>query len=573
MKHKILSLLALLLTAATGAWADDYTITLPSVSNGSVVAKVSDVSVTSAAAGATVSLVATPDAGYKLKTISATTYNISETFSSGANTRTGTYFRVSGSNYAYGWRIGSGDHYTLTISSLSNQNLSQVVLTVGTAPNVSQRNISHLQADHGTLSATGTTQGNTITITGINSPTVTVSAPSSNNGASMWSITQAKVDGIGAITLTDTSDDNVKTFTMPSGNVTVSAEFEEPTIDVTTNAASEQDLFTEASFTMPAFDVTVNYTLVRDMSVQMQAQVGDDPAKEPRYRVQWNEQTGKYEPAEMNMTQVLALVAVNDGIEQKALTLNQDYFCRIYKLDEQTQQPDGDGVELADFDFAPGLYALKAFATDGSNYDGETALSNTFKLFQGYEVEVPAGEYITYFKDEALYVEDEDAKLYTITAVSGTTATADELTIAPANTPILVKNNGSETKTILLIPTTTDTPDNVTPYEGFTGTLEAATIAASDATQDNYAWNGLQFVWVKTALSIAANKAWLQVPATASAPQRIQIVFSSTTGIGAIDGLQSEGEGAWYDLNGRRLPGKPTKKGVYIVNGKKMVVK
>ena len=389
----------------------------------------------------------------------------------------------------------------------------------------------------------------------------------------MWSITQAKVDGIGAITLTDTSDDNVKTFTMPSGNVTVSAEFEEPTIDVTTNAASEQDLFTEASFTMPAFDVTVNYTLVRDMSVQMQAQVGDDPAKEPRYRVQWNEQTGKYEPAEMNMTQVLALVAVNDGIEQKALTLNQDYFCRIYKLDEQTQQPDGDGVELADFDFAPGLYALKAFATDGSNYDGETALSNTFKLFQGYEVEVPAGEYITYFKDEALYVEDEDAKLYTITAVSGTTATADELTIAPANTPLLVKNNGSETKTILLIPTTTDTPDNVTPYEGFTGTLEAATIAASNATQDNYAWNGLQFVWVKTALSIAANKAWLQVPATASAPQRIQIVFSSTTGIGAIDGLQSEGEGAWYDLNGRRLPGKPTKKGVYIVNGKKMVVK
>ena len=219
--------LALLLTAVTGAWAaDTYTITLPTVSNGSVVAKVSDVSVTSAAADATVSLVATPDAGYKLKTISATTYNISETFSSGANTRTGTYFRVSGSNYAYGWRIGSGDNYTLTISSLSNQNLSQVVLTVGTAPNVSQRNISHLQADHGTLSATGTTQGNTITITGINSPTVTVSAPGSNNGASMWSITQAKVDGIGAITLTDTSDDNVKTFTMPSGNVTVSAEFE-----------------------------------------------------------------------------------------------------------------------------------------------------------------------------------------------------------------------------------------------------------------------------------------------------------------------------------------------------------
>lgn len=234
MKRKLLSILALLLTAATGAWATDYNITLPTVSNGSVVAKVSDVSVTSAAEGATVSLVATPDAGYKLKTISAT---YSETFSSGANTRTGTYFIVSGSNYTYGWRIGNNG-LTLTISSRSSQNLSQVVLTVGNAASVAQRNISHLQADHGTLSATGTTQGNTITITGINSPTVTVSAPSSGNSASMWTITQAKVDGLlGAITLTDTSDDNVKTFTMPSGNVTVSAEFEEipAPINVTAN--------------------------------------------------------------------------------------------------------------------------------------------------------------------------------------------------------------------------------------------------------------------------------------------------------------------------------------------------
>ena len=239
MKRKLLSILALLLTAATGAWATDYNITLPTVSNGSVVAKVSDVSVTSAAAGATVTLEATPDAGYKLKTISGLyTGTVSETISKGAATKTGTYFRVSGSHHpTYGWRIGTGSHYTLTISSLSNQNLSQVVLTVGTQPNVSGRNISHLQADHGTLSATGTAQGSTVTITGINSPTVVVSAPSSEIAASMWTFTQAKIDGLGsvALTLTDTGDDNVKTFTMPSSNVTVSAEFELAPINVTAN--------------------------------------------------------------------------------------------------------------------------------------------------------------------------------------------------------------------------------------------------------------------------------------------------------------------------------------------------
>jgi hypothetical protein len=31
--------------------------------------------------------------------------------------------------------------------------------------------------------------------------------------------------------------------------------------------------------------------------------------------------------------------------------------------------------------------------------------------------------------------------------------------------------------------------------------------------------------------------------------------------------------GAWYDLNGRRLFGKPTAKGLYIVNGRKVVIK
>ena len=33
------------------------------------------------------------------------------------------------------------------------------------------------------------------------------------------------------------------------------------------------------------------------------------------------------------------------------------------------------------------------------------------------------------------------------------------------------------------------------------------------------------------------------------------------------------GAGAWYDLSGRRLNGAPTTKGVYINNGKKMIIR
>lgn len=128
------------------------------------------------------------------------TKDVSETFTaSGANgvkTITGTYFKVSCFKFVYGWRVGY-DGNTITISSPDGLNLSQVVFTVGNQPNMSGRNKSHLQVDHGTLTVTGTSQGSTITISGINSPSVTLSAPSVTSTNEMWTISQAVVNGKG----------------------------------------------------------------------------------------------------------------------------------------------------------------------------------------------------------------------------------------------------------------------------------------------------------------------------------------------------------------------------------------
>ena len=51
---------------------------------------------------------------------------------------------------------------------------------------------------------------------------------------------------------------------------------------------------------------------------------------------------------------------------------------------------------------------------------------------------------------------------------------------------------------------------------------------------------------------------------------------SNTTGIDVVDSGQWIGDSssdAWYTLDGRKLSGEPTKKGMYIVNGKKVVIK
>ena len=344
--------------------------------------------------------------------------------------------------------------------------------------------------------------------------------------------------------------------------------YEASDVDVTTNAAEGETTFTEAWFDMPAYDATVEYEALRDMSVQMTAQVGDGEDGY-RLRIKKNAQN-VFEPADMEFEDMLALFTVTDEIEQKSLTFfGQTVDCNlsVYAVDEN-DQPTGDAIAFADL--VPGRYVVMATAATGSEYDGQTAPSNIFELYQGYEVTVPAGEFVTYYKDEALTLYDDEAQLYTITAVSETTATATPFDVIPANVPLLLKNNSSQTRTILLIPT--EDPLAFMHYSGFVGSLDPTTIAASTDTQTNYACNGKAFVYVKDAISAGANKAWLEIPASGNGARQLKIVFADATGIGAVSGLPAD-NGDWFDLNGRKLQAAPTKKGVYIKDGKKVVVK
>lgn len=60
---------------------------------------------------------------------------------------------------------------------------------------------------------------------------------------------------------------------------------------------------------------------------------------------------------------------------------------------------------------------------------------------------------------------------------------------------------------------------------------------------------------------------------SASSGARLQLVFDDATGISLIPNLSPKGEGSWHSLDGRRLSGQPTQKGVYINNGRKVVIK
>ncbi len=166
----------------------------------------------------------------------------------------------------------------------------------------------------------------------------------------------------------------------------ITIDIESNAVDVTTNAEEGETFFTEATFLMPTYDATAEYVIVRNMgSEDVTVLVGDGTVEQPRFRVRKKEQGEGYEAVDYtSLEQIAALISVYDAVEEKTLTPQQDFYVKIFKIDEQTGQPlSADGVELADFDFAPGLYAVKAIAQDDSeDYGGETGFSNLFQLVE-----------------------------------------------------------------------------------------------------------------------------------------------------------------------------------------------
>jgi hypothetical protein len=190
----------------------------------------------------------------------------------------------------------------------------------------------------------------------------------------------------------------------------------------------------------------------------------------------------------------------------------------------------------------------------------------------GYLVTVPAGEYITYYSDQPLTLIDDDFQLYVMTEVDAPNAYIKEIGTAAAKTPLLVYNYGEETAEVLLVIASEEDAEEVETAIQFLGTLEDRSIDGSDALADRYAFNGKQFVKLLTDLDITAHKCWIEIDKGVVTSRTINLVKEGdeTTGIENVNAYKAND--SYFDLNGRKVS-KPALKGVYILNGKKVVVK
>lgn len=171
----------------------------------------------------------------------------------------------------------------------------------------------------------------------------------------------------------------------------------------------------------------------------------------------------------------------------------------------------------------------------------------------------------------------EGIKAYTAT---GYNSDNGELTLvmikeAKAGTGLYVSGNpGTYT-----IPTISSTAYN--SLNMFVGVNEESTISTTDGSYTNYIYTkptGKEagFYKVTSDRAIPAGKAYLQIPTawlneeTTSEAKAVKLVFDDgdSTGIDEVNRVESK-EDVIYDLQGRRV--KNPSKGIYIINGKKVV--
>jgi len=179
----------------------------------------------------------------------------------------------------------------------------------------------------------------------------------------------------------------------------------------------------------------------------------------------------------------------------------------------------------------------------------------------------------------------------TTSGISGQTLTLNftEATSISAGTPFIIKwdESGSDIENpVFSSVTISNAHKNATADDGrvtFTGTYASVSIGSTGDNTKLYLGEGNTLYWPNAAMAIGAQRAYFQLGdgLTAGEPTNQQAaVRAFTLNFGEETNSIENGklkiendDNSWYSLDGRKLTGKPARKGIYINNGKKVVIK
>ena len=179
-----------------------------------------------------------------------------------------------------------------------------------------------------------------------------------------------------------------------------------------------------------------------------------------------------------------------------------------------------------------------------------------------------AGNYwATYYNASQGFVADQNTTVYQA-AVSGSSLVLTEVTgrEIPAGQAVILKSSAAS-----ITLTLGSTSATLTGNQLKGGTDVAAGCDAYTLSRGSDGTGTLGFY--KYSGSLDGSKAHLEIASSSARPRGFIGFGDGTTAIEAPTATISLEDGEWYSLDGRRLSGKPARKGIYMKNGQKFIIK
>jgi hypothetical protein len=294
------------------------------------------------------------------------------------------------------------------------------------------------------------------------------------------------------------------------------------------------------------------------------------------YKVDGNENYNGIEASETNKVSVTINPATITGVTltESALVYNgESQTVEIATVTAGTSVLTNENTDFAKvFDISGnsaterGTHTVTITAKENSNFTGSATadFSIKYRTASLEEFEFEADQtFGTFYSPEENLELPETIKAYIISGVSGNSVTLTELNYIPMGVPVLVeKIEGTATRP----EANPETTDNMLKYAS-----ENASLDRSAGTL-YVLYNGM-FVRA-TNNTVAAQNVYLQVPvSTPNSARTLSIKGGDgTTAIESVNRIESSDTDRWYDMQGRRIE-RPTKTGIYLNNGKKVVIK
>jgi hypothetical protein len=224
-----------------------------------------------------------------------------------------------------------------------------------------------------------------------------------------------------------------------------------------------------------------------------------------------------------------------------------------------TYKAEGSEAFTSEVPTAVGTHIVKVTIAETTNYNGGEA-TTTFTITNrtidpANDITFAEGQtYASFYSSsEDLELPEEGIAVFMITGLNGNTLTTQAVSYIPKGVPVLVMKASGTTQAI-------------DPNEVSSNMLQYAT---SDVNADGTTYILYNGEYVRATGTIPTGKCYLKLNKPSGA--RTLAIGNGTTGIDRLDNTVWTTEN-WFDLNGRRIE-KPTKNGLYIMNGKKVVVK